>query len=355
MRKTIINFILIAFTFQILSYDLFSSPLDEDDELIFYPSNLYLDSEKNTYKVLIHAHVFEKKEDSIKRKLLIKYLNFGLEETDDSGKGIFKERSKWFLVDNKRGKEISIELLGKKYSLNETEPNGRSLTEVVINKSLINDNVRNIGYIEFSNLSSKKNKKVSLGRIHLVEENSTCLISDIDDTLKISDVRNKKSLVQNTFVKPFQVIEGMSEYYNQQRSNGTKCFVNVSASPWQMFTILNDFFSKNGFPLTVYQMKDFRMKDSDFFNLFEKPEQYKFDSIDPLIKEWKKVKFILVGDTGEKDPEAYANLAMKYPEQVKQIFIRIAYDENLDKRIESIFEKIPKDKYKFFKSVSEIR
>lgn len=102
-------------------------------------------------------------------------------------------------------------------------------------------------------------------------------------------------------------------------------------------------------------MKYFRVKDSSFLNLFEKPENYKVESIEPLIQEWKKVKFLLVGDSGEKDPEAYAKLALKYPERITKIYIRKAYEENLDTRIESIFRDIPKDKYLFFQSPDEIK
>ena len=47
----------------------------------------------------------------------------------------------------------------------------------------------------------------------------------------------------------------------------------------------------------------------------------------------------LVGDSGEKDPEAYAGLAVKYPERITKIYIRKAYEENLDSRIQSVFQK----------------
>ncbi|PJZ44116.1 phosphatidate phosphatase App1 family protein [Leptospira brenneri] len=352
--KTFTRLILL-FTF-ILSYqNIFASNLDEDDELIFYPTFLYLDSSKNEYKVKIHTHVFEKKEDSIKRKILIKYLSTEIGENPDSNSEIFKERTKWFLIDNKRGKEISIELFGKIFPLNETGPNGRSITEISIDKSLLSQENLESGFVDFKSITTKKNKNIYNGKFFLIKEDTTCLISDIDDTLKISDVRNKKALIKNSFMKPFQLVSGMNDFYNQIQSSGNSCFVNVSASPWQMYSVLNQFFTESGFPRTGYSMKDFRFKDSDFFNLFEKPEIYKFSTIEPMIQEWKKVKFILVGDSGEKDPEAYAKLASKYPNQVSRIYIRIAYDEDLTSRITNVFENIPKHKFQFFRTVSEIK
>jgi phosphatidate phosphatase APP1 len=147
----------------------------------------------------------------------------------------------------------------------------------------------------------------------------------------------------------------MQELYSKLGASKVDCFLFVSASPWQMYSVLNDFFSKEKFPPALYFMKYFRLKDSDFFNLFEKPEIYKTETIAPIIEEWKKVKFILVGDSGEKDPEAYAKLAVKYPERITKIYIRNAYEENLDSRIKSVFQNIPDEKYQFFKNPDEIK
>ena len=91
------------------------------------------------------------------------------------------------------------------------------------------------------------------------------------------------------------------------------------------------------------------------FNLFEKPEIYKTETIEPFIKEWKSVKFILIGDSGEKDPEAYAKLALKYPERITKIYIRKAYDENLEVRIQAVFKNIPPEKFLFFQNPEEIK
>jgi phosphatidate phosphatase APP1 len=333
---------------------IFPSPLDDDDELLIYPTFLYLDSNSQEYKLKIHIHAFEKKEESLKRKFLIEYFKTQIDEIPSHSETL-KERMKWFLIDNKRGKEVSVDILGKIYPLKETQPNGRSITEIVIPKSSISLFDHSANFVEIKTLPSKKNKKTYYGKFFLIPESTTCLVSDIDDTLKISDVRNKKALMKNSFVNPFLLVKGMKDFYQKIYTSGNSCFVNVSASPWQLYSVLSNFFDENGFPQTGYFMKDFRLKDSDFFNLFEKPEEYKYETIEPLIKEWKNTKFILVGDSGEKDPEAYARLAVKYPDQISKIYIRIAYDENLDQRIKSVFEKIPKEKYQFFENADELK
>ncbi len=347
--------ILVFFYMPCFSFPMFGSDLKADEDVILYPGYLYLDSNLKEYKVKLHVQVFKKKEDSLKRKILIEYLKSYISSKESKESKFLEERMRAFLVDNKRGKEISVTILGKQYLLNKTEANGHSTTEIAISPEKIINKDPVDKTIEVKVISSKKNSKEYLGKIFIIPENATCLISDIDDTIKISDVRNKKKLIQNSFVNPFQAVPGMQNLYSKLQSSGVDCFLFVSASPWQMHPALTDYFSEQKFPPAIYAMKYFRIKDSDFFNLFEKPEIYKTETIEPFIKEWKSVKFILIGDSGEKDPEAYAKLALKYPERITKIYIRKAYDENLEVRIQAVFKNIPPEKFLFFQNPEEIK
>lgn len=147
----------------------------------------------------------------------------------------------------------------------------------------------------------------------------------------------------------------MQKFYARLHTSKVDCFVFVSASPWQLYPIFSQFFWDKKFPDPIYLMKYFRIKDSSFLNLFKNPENYKMATIEPLIKEWKNVKFILVGDSGEKDPEAYAKLAQKYPERIIKIYIRRAYEEFLDSRVQTIFKDISQEKYQIFENPEEIK
>lgn len=71
-------------------------------------------------------------------------------------------------------------------------------------------------------------------------------------------------------------------------------------------------------------MRTFRFKDSSFFDMFSSPIHAKRRLITPIMKRFPKRKFILVGDTGEKDPEVYGEFAREFEGQVKAIFIRRA-------------------------------
>ena len=49
---------------------------------------------------------------------------------------------------------------------------------------------------------------------------------------------------------------------------------------------------------------------------------YKTSTIESILRTYPQRRFVLVGDSGEKDPEVYAELARRFPEQVMHVFIR---------------------------------
>ncbi len=53
------------------------------------------------------------------------------------------------------------------------------------------------------------------GRVHLIASHGVSVISDIDDTIKHSQVTDKSELLQNTFLREFRAVEGMPELYQR--------------------------------------------------------------------------------------------------------------------------------------------
>ena len=98
------------------------------------------------------------------------------------------------------------------------------------------------------------------------------------------------------------------------------------------------------------------MKDGTALKLFDSPERYKLAAIEPLLRQFPNRQFVLVGDSGEKDPEAYGALARKYPGQVRHIFIRDLTGENAEAtRYRKAFAKVPDEVWQVFKEPLEIK
>ncbi len=177
------------------------------------------------------------------------------------------------------------------------------------------------------------------------------VISDVDDTIKVSHVRERQKLLRKTFYEP----DGMAAVYRAWATNGAS-FHYVSASPWQLYEPLAEFTSTNRFPAGSWHMKQFRVKDSTFLALFDSPEAYQPGVIEPMLRQFPKRRFILVGDSGERDPEIYGALARKFPEQVHRIFIRDVTGEDAKAaRYEAAFRDVLVEKWRVFREPEEIQ
>lgn len=169
------------------------------------------------------------------------------------------------------------------------------------------------------------------GAIQLIWPQGLSVISDIDDTVKITELPGGSDIViQNTFFKEFTAAPGMAELYNNWED---AVFHYVSGAPWQLYQPLSTFLfdDEQGFPRGSFHMKSVRTNlfniDSwrDLGRLITSEEvtyEQKFGQIEELISTFPYREFILVGDSGEKDPEIYSSIRKQFPDQIKEIIIR---------------------------------
>jgi len=214
------------------------SPLKADEQVLFFPSAAMQVAE-GKWEVPIHHWVFEKEENSISRKFsqaVFSELIEGFDVSEEkANSALFRDRLAWFLVDNERNKEVNIEFAGDKYELQLTESNGHGNTDIQFNNKLLPGS-----WLKYKPMDQGEAKVVFSGEVQLIPETGLTVISDLDDTIKISNVLDKKALIRNTFVEPYKVAKGMPEYYQRLDKQGAY-FHYVSASPWQIYPSLKPF------------------------------------------------------------------------------------------------------------------
>ena len=146
-----------------------------------------------------------------------------------------------------------------------------------------------------------------------------------------------------------------SEVYRAWADKSGAQFCYVSASPWQLFLPLSEFVKSNRFPSGAFYLNKFRWKDENFLSLFESPERHKPTAIEPLLKQFPRRQFILVGDAGERDPEIYAGLARRYPKQIARILIRDVTGQPADsERYQTAFRGLPPGLWQVFRAPADI-
>ncbi len=163
-------------------------------------------------------------------------------------------------------------------------------------------------------------------RVEIISDAAPFLVvSDFDDTLAISEVTQPGKLVTNALLRDADtqpVVTGMAGFYGclGPEAAPAPAFALVSGSPVQFAPRVSAFLSRHGFPpgFGLY------LRDMGPGTL----SHYKQPLIRALLQRFPH-PVVLVGDSGEKDPEVYAQIRDEFPGRVRAIYIRDAgHSEN---------------------------
>lgn len=328
-----------------------TSNLRQDQEVVFYPALAY-PTDKGKWELQIHGCVFEPEKRVVPIALLREILALDHVHFTPAENKLFKERARLFMIDEKGGRRIVIHLGDKTFKVGKSQANGQFLGTLTFTEDEIRTLRRSV--TNFQLVLKPNDTRQFTGQIRFVDEAGIIVISDIDDTIKITAVGDRNATLRNTFLQPFKAVDGMAELYRRWEGTNQAEFFYVSASPWQLYGPLADFIRDNHFPPGAFFLKTVDIKDKTFFALFQSPDQYKPGVIEPLMKRFPRRKFVLVGDSGEQDPEIYAALAQKFPEQVSQIYIRDLSPGTQDERFRAAFDGLPGDVWKIFTDPAQI-
>jgi phosphatidate phosphatase APP1 len=192
------------------------------------------------------------------------------------------------------------------------------------------------------------------GEVQLLDDTGLSVVSDIDDTIKVTEVGDRATMLSRTFLQEFAAVDGMARPYAEWSGNGA-AFHYVSASPWQLYDPLSELFERAGFPAGSFHLRKFRFRDSSVWSVLQTPEQFKLETITPVIQAFPKRRFVLIGDAGETDPKAYGQLAKDYPTQVAAIFIRaLTADAEEAQRVAEALNAVPRDRWVLFDNPHDI-
>ena len=297
-----------------------TSEISPDEKVVFFPTYAHLDEDGRTWTIPIHGKIFEPETDSITRSTTLATLAKTLDVQPDSPEAeTLRRRLALFLVDNERDKEIFVRIGEHKYSAGTSEPDGHFQNNLRLDDADVKPDAN--GWIEYQAATRKSEKRSFTGQVQPIGPQGISIISDIDDTIKHSQVTDYRALLANTFLREFKPVPGMAELYRDCAKKGV-VFHYVSGSPWQLYQPLGEFIHDEGFPRGSFNLRHFRLKDPSTLGLEQWQEGYKRQAIEPILAAFPQRHFILIGDSGEKDPEIYAQLARKHPGQIAAIFIR---------------------------------
>ena len=324
------------------------SDLKADETIVFFPTSGRLDEARDEWHLPVHGWIYEPEDSTVRIATFEKILK---EKYDlvvaAQARDNFSRRVNLLLADNERGKEIVVSIAGDDYVLPESAENGHFRDTIIIPVEGAAEYARD-GLIRYTAVIANADGRDFSGVIRLLDPDGISVISDIDDTVKISNVTDRRSLLEYTFLLDFVAAPGMAELYRSWATADVG-FHFVSSSPWHLYEPLHELIDGDSFPWATFSLKTVRFRDETLFDLFKKGTETKPVAIKEILDRYPDRRFVLVGDSGEQDPEVYAELMRERPEQILNIYIRNVTGEQADnERFRKVFENIDPDRWTLF-------
>ena len=158
------------------------------------------------------------------------------------------------------------------------------------------------------------------------------ILSDIDDTILETGVERVGQMIRQTLTgsaltrTPFPGAAGL---YRDLAAEANPVFY-VSSSPWNLHAFLVAFLRHREFPLGPVLLRDLLGTAAG--------REQKAGRIREILDLHPQLPFVLIGDSGEKDPEIYAEVVRAHPGRILAVYIREVRLDPGDGRVEKVSE-----------------
>ncbi|MGY4709218.1 phosphatase domain-containing protein [Mycolicibacterium sp. CBM1] len=157
------------------------------------------------------------------------------------------------------------------------------------------------------------------------------VISDIDDTILLTGLTEGLAMVARTVLREAEqrtAIPGMSALYRGlargvPRGSGHRRarpgFFYVSTGSWSFYPMLERFIGVRGFPDGPMFLTDWGPTER---YLRRSGAEHKRAAVRRLMTAYPRMRFVLIGDSGQRDPLIYEEMAREFSGRVPLILIR---------------------------------
>ncbi len=157
------------------------------------------------------------------------------------------------------------------------------------------------------------------------------VISDVDDTIIETGVQRVAEMLLQTFAgseltrTPFP---GASELYRDLADGDRNPVFYVSSSPWNLHAFLLRFLTHRDFPRGPLLLRDLIGDRTG--------RARKHERIAEVLDLHPQLRFVLIGDSGEHDPQIYADIVRAHPGRILAVYIREVRLDPGDGRVEEV-------------------
>lgn len=332
------------------------------EQVVFYRSFAHYSPLGRCWHLEIHGAIFAPTRRHIRKHLLLHL--FKRVVKPEKGKLIhqrFRDRADLFLNVSKRNKMVPIAIAAKAFELSSSMRDGHFQTTITVPEAELESSIQadRFGrrFVQFAAQLPEQDERLFAGEIELIMPEGVSIVSDIDDTIKITNVADRRELLANTFTREFQAVPQMAATYHRWASSGASLHY-VSSSPWPLYAPMIDWLDKDEFPLGSVHLRNIRL--SELRRSWKRQIAYeaKRETIRLLMRTYSCRQFILCGDSGERDAELYTEIASQFGAQVRHVAIRFienGHHNYTRAQVRQMLSAMPGDKWTLFEDPAELQ
>lgn len=157
-------------------------------------------------------------------------------------------------------------------------------------------------------------------------DNHWGIISDIDDTVVETGATNFLKNWRRVLVDRPQdrlAVPGASTLYKmiaEDHAAPARPFFYVSSSPWNLYGFITEFMELNAIPHGPMFLKDYGIDENQLIGRGH--DEHKLEAIETVLGFYPGLRFLLVGDNGQRDVEIYSKVVEDFGARVAGVFIR---------------------------------
>ncbi len=161
-------------------------------------------------------------------------------------------------------------------------------------------------------------------------DGARCLIvSDVDDTVLQTGASSFSTTIRTTLFSnelTRALVDGVAPLYQALRAGTSggeeNPFAYVTSSPWHLEGFLKSIFKNSGLPPGAFFMTDWGLDREKWFH--RSHEDHKTKAIRRVLTWYPHLPAILLGDSGQRDPEIYTTILSEFPDRIAAVIIRDA-------------------------------
>ena len=153
------------------------------------------------------------------------------------------------------------------------------------------------------------------------------VISDLDDTVIRTDATRLMSMLRRTLLENARTrlpFAGVAEFYGGLHLGDDGAEANpvfyVSSSPWNLYPVLTEFLEFQTIPLGPLMLRDWGISERGVMPRGH--GEHKLGAIRQILDCYPRLPFILIGDSGQEDPEIYHDVVHQYRDRILAVYIR---------------------------------